>query len=257
MKHPDLTFALEAIREVTDFPAAAKLLYSIGDLLNMPRISWIPDVSQGQLNSNNEHAQTIARQSGWPESFTREWNNRNYTAKSRLLIRCRFEHTPFVLTVDEINDPPENQDRDDRKMVQSVRDLGIGTILVSPIHLPRSRIAVICWMGEQSADEIREQLQYYEAQLVAVSHLFARRAMADIEKEPVEQDFARLTLREQECLCLAAEGHSDNEISGMINISANTVRFHIDNSSTKLGAVSRTHAVALASQLGILGQIKR
>lgn len=257
MTHFDLTSALETLRLATDFPAASQVLHQIGDLLKMPRVSWISELSPSQSTVNSQQAEIIAKESGWPEAFTTEWNNRNYTAKSRLLIQCRFEHTPFVLTVDEINSPAEQQDRDDRKMVQSVRDLGIESILVMPVHLPRSQIAVICWMGKQPADVIRQQLPFYEAQLIAVSHLFARIALLSEKTDVPAQDYARLTHREQECLGLAAQGHPDNEISTMINISATTVRFHIDNAVIKLGAVSRTHAVALAAQLGMLGVVGR
>lgn len=59
-----------------------------------------------------------------------------------------------------------------------------------------------------------------------------------------EQDGAHLTQREQDSLRLVAEGKTDWEISVILGISESTARFHIDNARRKLGAVSRSQAVA-------------
>jgi LuxR family maltose regulon positive regulatory protein len=55
-----------------------------------------------------------------------------------------------------------------------------------------------------------------------------------------------LTRKEIRVLQLLAEGHSNGAIAGKLFISDSTVRTHLRNINTKLGATSRTHAVALA-----------
>jgi DNA-binding NarL/FixJ family response regulator len=57
---------------------------------------------------------------------------------------------------------------------------------------------------------------------------------------------ARLTPREREVLRLLADGHSNEEIGTRLFISAETVRGHIRKAMAKLGADTRTEAVALA-----------
>ena len=61
-----------------------------------------------------------------------------------------------------------------------------------------------------------------------------------------------LTPREIECLELAADGKSEWEISRILGISEHTSEKHLLNAKTKLGAVNRTQAVAVAIRLGFI-----
>jgi len=56
----------------------------------------------------------------------------------------------------------------------------------------------------------------------------------------------RLTPRERDVLSLLAEGLSNDEIGARLAISAETVRSHTRKAMTKLGAMTRTQAVATA-----------
>ena len=55
-----------------------------------------------------------------------------------------------------------------------------------------------------------------------------------------------LTGREMEILALMVEGLPNTEIAGRLVVSHSTVKFHVSNILSKLGAASRTEAVALA-----------
>jgi len=70
-----------------------------------------------------------------------------------------------------------------------------------------------------------------------------------------ETGFIYLTSREIECLTWAGRGKTDQEIAAILGISPSTARFHIENATQKLNAVTRTQAVAKAAQLGIVGPI--
>ncbi len=61
-----------------------------------------------------------------------------------------------------------------------------------------------------------------------------------------------LSAREDEVLRLVAAGLSNKEIGRALFISERTVRFHVSSIFTKLGATSRTQAVALATQRHLL-----
>jgi DNA-binding CsgD family transcriptional regulator len=62
-----------------------------------------------------------------------------------------------------------------------------------------------------------------------------------------------LTQRESEVLSLLAEGRSGAQIAGELVLSPETVRTHVRNAMSKLGATTRSHAVALALQRGEIG----
>lgn len=61
-----------------------------------------------------------------------------------------------------------------------------------------------------------------------------------------------LSSREKEILHWLMQGKSSWEISVILNISERTVNFHIYNIMQKLEAVNRTHAVAVATSLGLI-----
>jgi NarL family two-component system response regulator LiaR len=62
-----------------------------------------------------------------------------------------------------------------------------------------------------------------------------------------------LTPREREVLKLMAEGRNNPQIADRLVVSRSTVKFHISSILSKLGAASRTEAVALALQHGLIG----
>lgn len=65
-------------------------------------------------------------------------------------------------------------------------------------------------------------------------------------------DPVRLTQRERDCLAFVADGKGDLEIAAIMNISAATVRFHVDNARRKLGATNRAQAVARMASLRMI-----
>ena len=62
----------------------------------------------------------------------------------------------------------------------------------------------------------------------------------------------RLSERELQVLRLVANGHTDREIASQLGFAEGTVGRDVTSICTKLGATNRTHAVAIASRLGLL-----
>jgi DNA-binding NarL/FixJ family response regulator len=66
------------------------------------------------------------------------------------------------------------------------------------------------------------------------------------------QSAPELTKREREVLRLLAEGCTNEQIGRELSISAETVRAHVAKASRKLGARTRTQAVATALRLSLI-----
>lgn len=62
----------------------------------------------------------------------------------------------------------------------------------------------------------------------------------------------KLTQREVDVLCLLAEGMQHEEIGRRLGISSETVRTHLRKACDRLGASTRTQAVATALRLGLI-----
>jgi DNA-binding CsgD family transcriptional regulator len=87
-----------------------------------------------------------------------------------------------------------------------------------------------------------------------IPHLHQAFAMiSDDRRQTHNESAAHLSAREKEILQWAKEGKSTWEISVILSISKDTVKFHIKNVMQKLQVVSRTQAVAAALQSGLIG----
>ncbi|WP_172971989.1 LuxR family transcriptional regulator [Roseibium aquae] len=61
-----------------------------------------------------------------------------------------------------------------------------------------------------------------------------------------------LTRRERECLKWSAAGQTSSDIADKLGISRHTADWYLKEATRKLGALNRTHAVALAYQQGVI-----
>ncbi len=73
-----------------------------------------------------------------------------------------------------------------------------------------------------------------------------------VEEEAEPEETARLTDREREVLTLLALGESNATIAKQLHLSSETVRSHTRSARLRLGAKSRSHAIALALATGQL-----
>lgn len=241
---------LAELQVAHDFDVAQLVLDDVGRIIGMPTISWAPDVSRPSFDS---HMDAFMRKQGWSDEVMTLWWGRNIMLKSALYIRCRFTSLPFVAGVqnDALKAEPDSQ-RIEAIMVQ----MGLRSMITVPIHLPRAQVAKITWAGPQMPDEARDILDQTRTELIAAGHYFMQ-AFGDRAglQGITEEELSRLTPREWECLRLTAQGHREAEAAKLMGIAPTTVRFHLDNVVHKLGASTRTHAVALAAQLGLLGPV--
>ncbi len=75
----------------------------------------------------------------------------------------------------------------------------------------------------------------------------ATQAIVEEIKEPSTNKFS-LTKQEMNILELIVKGYSNKAIAGELYISQHTVKFHISNILSKIGAATRTEAAAIATR---------
>lgn len=85
--------------------------------------------------------------------------------------------------------------------------------------------------------------------LVNIAHLSLARIL---NARLVGKTQRSLTAREVEVLKWTADGKTSGDISDLLDVSENTVNFHIKNAVTKLETANKTAAVVRAAMLGLL-----
>ncbi|HVH50073.1 MAG TPA: response regulator transcription factor [Candidatus Bathyarchaeia archaeon] len=142
-----------------------------------------------------------------------------------------FRDLPAVLLA-EILDPQT-----------TARALHMGARAVLPVELPRSQLLAAL---EAVARGFVVAMPTEAATIVAASQNSAPDATS------VEELLEPLTPREHEVLRLLALGLANKEIAARLRISEHTVKFHVASILGKLGATSRTEAVAIGLRRGLV-----
>jgi DNA-binding CsgD family transcriptional regulator len=153
-------------------------------------------------------------------------------------------------------DPPREDDLIDawRQTISAFEEFGH----VYETARSQARLAAIL-LAVGSADEARDLVSQARA---TAMRLGARPLLAELHgrggDDPTADRGARgrdaesLTPREHDVLVLVATGRSNREIAQQLFISAKTVSVHISNVMAKLGAASRTEAVAIARRRSLI-----
>jgi DNA-binding CsgD family transcriptional regulator len=136
----------------------------------------------------------------------------------------------------------------ERLVIEESREAGLKRGISVPLFGPSGRISVLSFASPcDDADPLRHMRHL--SVLAWQFHV----AFADLA-QPVEQGTKGIELsdRERDCLRWTAEGKSSWDIGMILNISDNTVNFHIKKAMRKLGTTSRTVAVVKAIRLNLI-----
>jgi DNA-binding NarL/FixJ family response regulator len=153
------------------------------------------------------------------------------TTLQKLLDADPIRDLPVVLLA-EILDP--------QTTAQALR---MGARAVLPAELPRPQLLAALEAVSRG---------FLVAMPVEVETIVAVSKIPASATNGVEELLEPLTPREQEVLRMLALGLANKEIAARLNISEHTVKFHVAAILGKLGAASRTEAVALGIRQGLI-----
>lgn len=220
--------AAETVDSVAeDFITAIRPLgfetFALGTAVNF---SWSP-----------ETAIAVDRFPGaWSEHYTRE----RYLEEDRIFEVVLGRQVPFTWDSEAVQTGLKKRQN---MIFKEAEEAGMLFGLTVPIHSRSHPPAAISIAG-QNADVGAGQV--HAAHLMAVYlHCAVLRLVRDrhsVEAEKVEL----LSPRERECLRWVAIGKTNWEIGQIVDISENTVHYHVERAKRKLNVSTRTQAVVKA-----------
>lgn len=178
-----------------------------------------------------------------PGEWARRYNGRDYVFRDPIVWYLQTARSPFSWDEAYSRCPrPE----DVRLIHGEAGEFGLRSGHVVPVPTLDGGLTALSFGGSdpETSDEARDALSF------AASYAVGR--LLHVPREAIDED-VRLTPREVDCLLWAAEGKSDWDIATILGISRPTVLKHLRSARDRLDAMNRTHAVAKAMRLRLIG----
>jgi DNA-binding CsgD family transcriptional regulator len=181
----------------------------------------------------------------FPASWCDRYFERKYYEIDPVVRRAPTLLRPFLW--DQLADQCQLQPGEQLVLNES-REAGLKHGVSVPLFGPLGRVSVVSFASRSDDAEPLHRMCHLNA--LAWQFHIAFTAIA----RPAENSQGKVDLskRERDCLRWTAEGKSSWDIGMILNISENTVNFHIKNAMRKLGTTSRTVAVVKAIRLNLI-----
>jgi LuxR family quorum sensing-dependent transcriptional regulator len=178
-----------------------------------------------------------------PKDWAKLADSKSYSRKSAVLAEARGRNTPFTW-----NDVKKGKTftHAEQEVWEASAAQGWINGFVVPIHGPAYFACIGMDSPEHDLDLGLDQRLHLHI-VALMTHERCRALSAPSMVDPA----TLLTTRELDCLRWVASGKTDWEIGVILGISAATARFHIDRAREKLGARSRSQAVARLALSGL------
>lgn len=224
----------EFINNLTPLTDAASVTKAMGDVLNQHGIDHF---ALSFLPAPNQTYDDVVIENQLPDGFVPTYMEKQYTHDDPVFQHCKTTILPFRWYKDTPFDPERNPRA--AEVVRLTRDFGLKDGVVVPVASPAGRLGQV-WFGGREFD----LPQYKLAALHLMAH-YAFDRILRLKGLPIQPQHP-LTRRELEVLTFVASGLTSAAIAARLSITERTVIAHITNSCRKLGAATRTQAVAIA-----------
>lgn len=236
-------------RETQAFAARVR---DVGLEIDLPYVATTCDIGNTDPMVNVDGKPFVETHFKWLEPQFRYWEDRSAALHSPFLKGARLISEPFYYSNGAL---ATWRASGLLARVDCSRMRGTETnyeAIIAPVHLPCGIIGAVFWAGWPKGG-VASVFEKHAAELQACATRFlsAYAEVAGILKP--ETGRLALTRREVQCLKWAAAGKTNSEIAVIMDLSESTVRFHLRNASTKLGANGRGGAIQSAIGLGFVG----
>lgn len=177
-----------------------------------------------------------------PQSWWQRYLEQSYVVHDPVIHRSLDNFRPFTWS-DVIEGRVLSHTA--RAMFDDCASLGMRDGFVVPIYETSGYTGLVSISGERCA------IDQATRNALALASVYLHNKLCAMRRHS-EGLMIDLTDREGECLTWAAAGKSDWEIGQILNISAKTVNYHIENAKRKFGVSTRVQAIVAAIRYGRL-----
>lgn len=177
----------------------------------------------------------------YPEQWQTHYFENNYVTIDPVVTRASLARIPYRWS--DLQDLTAPQ----RRMFAEAGDAGLVDGITVPIHGPAGEVFVAAIATPYLDIDHRRSLSVVNM-LVTQAHT----VLVGLKHPGAPGAPVSLTSRERECLIWSARGKSSWDIGVILNISENTVNFHLKNAMSKLKASTRVLAIVKAIRMGLI-----
>lgn len=137
----------------------------------------------------------------------------------------------------------------ERQMREDSIAYGVERGISIPIHGPDGDYAEMV-VQQRFGETCLAQSQLLQFDIMLIAHIYyenIKRILSKQAKQYVSDNKYNLSQREMQCLTLAAQRYSVEEIATAMSITPRTVNFHFQRINKKLGTKNKYHSLAKAS----------
>lgn len=182
----------------------------------------------------------------YPDHWTRTYLERGYVAVDPVVASIQAHWSPVVWDA-----LPQSVSLAgaQKRLMDEAGESGLHNGVSIPLHGPNGD-AFIVSMASSYAGDVGLDRNLGQLRVIAAQFFFS---LTDLWKaNGMTPRPPALTPRERECMQWTAAGKSAWEIGQILHISEPTVRFHLSNAFTRLGASNRIVAVVRAVRWGLI-----
>jgi LuxR family transcriptional regulator, quorum-sensing system regulator BjaR1 len=227
---------IEGLNGYTEVPATMNALER-----TFCRFGFETIIITGLPNPDQKFSQMVLAKR-WPTDWFKIYIENNYDRVDPVIRHCRSSIHPF-----EWEEAPYDAERERgaAEVMHRATDFRMVRGFIVPIHGLTGYEAAVSLGGIDLDLNVRSK---------PALHLMAMYSFERIRRllQPTPDPPSQLTQREREVVAWASQGKSAWEIGEILHITQRTAEQHLENAGRKLGAVNRTHTVAIAIRSKII-----
>lgn len=192
-----------------------------------------------------------------PDEMRVLWCERGYYQRDPVQRMALRTGTPFIWSYRERregNALAGHLTEEHAPVAAFLHDADLTCGVTVAIHRRRGDMATFTAIRRGAGADFERDAREILASFALAGQVFHEWAFPMMDEDERRGSYARLTVRERECLCYSAEGLTAKEIAHRLGRSVPTVTLHINSAIRKLGARNRTQAVMLANHYRLLEQ---